>query len=242
MRIKRLAAAIAAASAVALTGAVVAVATHPVVVPKFAFSVNPTTAGSVTDTAAELAISDAGDPPANLRLHLDPGHLIAYADDFASPVQPPPGNGDTVGALKLSIDPAGDGCGNPIAVSGDLVWVEPIGAGAPAGTVAEVKFTSTGVFAPFTRAFVVKSAGDAQQRARHHDLVVPRFGVPALCHVSRIELAQVTFGYARTLYPTFAPVIVQRNPGTAGQKVVYLDYRTRSGASRVFKAPYTVTP
>lgn len=213
--------------------ATVAFATHDL---GLTYSVSSTTASAVVTTTAS---ANAGTSiPKNLNIHLDPGAQVAYADDAVSPVTPPPINGDRVGQVELTGDVSLDGCGNPTTNKLNATWVDPIGSGAPAGSVAELKMS---YFTVTKRGFIVKSSGDSFQAAAHHDLVVPDMDVGA-CSGSTSSVKIVAFGNAKSSSGGKTRRVVQRNPKTAGTKTVFTNFTDTSNVEHSGSATYTVTP
>jgi hypothetical protein len=205
----------------------------------FTFSVSPATAGAVSDTTGHtesgtyIGVSST--------VHMPPGHLIAHADDRTSPVSPPPLSGDVVGQVKSYGDLWNDGCGNYITSTSTITWVEPIGTGAPAGAVAELKIQGTPIpgLTITKRAFIVKSSGDTFQSGTHYDITIPDMPDEFACSGSLSTNDLTTFGFARAAGATTSRV-VGRNPATPGTYNVYMQYKDKSGALHEDAAIYTV--
>jgi hypothetical protein len=218
----------------ALTG--VAFAHHDLA---FTFTVTPSTAGAVADTTGR---SNAGtNIPVNSTVHLPPGALVAHADDRTSPVSPPPLNGDVVGVSKSYGDLWNDGCGNYVTTTSTVTWVEPIGSGAPAGTVAELKIQGTPLpgLTITKRAFIVKSSGDTFQSGAHYDITIPDMPDEFACSGSSSSSELTTYGYARAGGVTTSRV-VGRNPATPGTYNVFIQYKDTNGALHEDASYYTV--
>ena len=214
----------------------VALAHHDLV---FTFSVSPATAGAVSDTTGHTETGTY--LAASSTVHLPAGHLIAHAADSTSPVSPPPMAGDVVGQVKSYGDLFSDGCGNYITSTYAITWVEPIGTGAPAGTVAELKIQGTPLpgLTITKRAFVVKSSGDTFQSGAHYDITIPDMPDEFACSGSSSTSDLTTYGYARASGVTTNRV-VGRNPATAGTYNVYMQYKDTKGALHEDAAIYTV--
>jgi hypothetical protein len=218
----------------AFTG--VALAHHDLV---FTFSVSPATAGSVSDTTGHtetgsyIAVSST--------VHLPPGALIAHAADATSPVSPPPMHGDVVGQVKSYGDLWNDGCGNYVTTTSTVTWVEPIGTGAPAGTVAELKIQGTPLpgLTITKRAFIVKSSGDSYQSGEHYDISIPDMPDEFACSGSSSTSDMTTFGFAKAGGVTTNRV-VGRNPATPGTYNVFIQYKDTKGVLHEDAAAYTV--
>jgi hypothetical protein len=198
----------------------VAVAHHDLA---FTFTVSPATAGAVADTKAHV---EAGTSlPASSVTHLPPGVLMAHADDRTSPVSPPPVHGDVVGGGQSYGDLFNDGCGNYVISNSTITWVEPIGSGAPAGTVAELKMQGTPLpgLTITKRAFIVKSSGDTFFSGAHYDLRIPDMPDEFACSGSSSWTDLTTYGYARSGGSTTTRV-VGRNPSTPGTYNVFHEY------------------
>jgi len=218
----------------AFTG--VALAHHDLV---FTFSVSPATAGAVADTTGHtetgtyLATSST--------VHMPPGSLVAHADDRTSPVSPPPLHGDVVGQVKSYGDLFHDGCGTYITSTSTITWVEPIGSGAPAGTVAELKIQGSPLpgLTITKRAFIVKSSGDTFQSGAHYDITIPDMPDEFACSGSSSKSDLTTFGYARSGSTTTSRV-VGRNPSTPGTYNVYMQYKDTKNALHEDAAIFTV--
>ena len=214
----------------------VALAHHDLV---FTFSVSPATAGSVADTTGHtesgtyLGVSST--------VHLPPGALVAHAADSTSPVSPPPMHGDVVGQVKSYGDLWNDGCGNYITTTSTMTWVEPIGTGAPSGSVAELKIQGTPLpgLTITKRAFVVKSSGDTYQSGAHYDIVIPDMPDEFACSGSNSTSDMTTFGFAKAAGVTTNRV-VGRNPATPGTYNVFIQYKDTAGALHEDAAAYTV--
>ncbi|HYO55948.1 hypothetical protein [Archangium sp.] len=205
----------------------------------FTFSATPTTAGAVVSTTGH---TESGTfIPASSIVHLPPGMLIAHADDLTSPVSPPPLNGDSVGQANNYGDLWSDGCGNYTTTIANATWVEPIGTGAPAGTVAELKLQAT----PFLgltitkRAFIVKSNGDTFQSGAHYDISMPDMPDEFACSGSSAKADLTTYGFARAAGATTNRVVA-RNPATPGTYNVYMEYKDTSGALHQDAALFSV--
>ena len=214
----------------------VALAHHDLV---FTFSVSPATAGVPSDTTGHtesgtyLAVSST--------VHLPSGHLVAHADDRTSPVSPPPLHGDVVGQVKSYGDLWNDGCGNYITSTSTVTWVEPIGSGAPAGTVAELKIQGTPIpgLTITKRAFIVKSSGDTFQSGAHYDITIPDMPDEFACSGTTSTNDLTTFGFARAGGVTTSRV-VGSNPATPGTYNVYMQYKDKNNALHEDAAVYTV--
>ena len=234
MRFSRLQVAAGLVLPLTLTG--VALAHHDLL---FTFSVSPATAGAVadstghTETGTSLATSST--------VHLPPGHLAAHADDRTSPVSPPPLHGDVVGQVKSYGDLFHDGCGTYITSTSTITWVEPIGTGAPAGSVAELKIQGSPLpgLTITKRAFIVKSSGDTFQSGAHYDITIPDMPDEFACSGSSSKNDLLTYGFARAAGVTTSRV-VGRNPATAGTYNVYMQYKDTKGALHEDAAIYTV--
>lgn len=205
----------------------------------FSFSVSPATAGAVADgtghndSGTYLAVSST--------VHLPAGALVAHATDSTSPVSPPPMAGDVVGQVKSYGDLWNDGCGNYTTTTSTITWVEPIGTGAPAGTVAELKIQGS----PFPgltitkRAFIVKSSGDASQSGSHYDISIPDMPDEFACSGSTSVTDLTTYGFARAGGATTSRVVM-RNPATAGTYNVFIEYKDTKGVLHQEAAIYSV--
>jgi hypothetical protein len=205
----------------------------------FTFSVSPATAGAVADTTGH---TETGTYLAtNSTVHLPAGHLAAHADDRTSPVSPPPLNGDVVGQVKSYGDLFNDGCGNYITSTSTITWVEPIGSGAPAGTVAELKIQGTPLpgLTITKRAFIVKSTGDTFQSGTHYDITIPDMPDEFACSGSSSKSDLTTYGFARSGGVTTNRVVA-RNPATAGTYNVFLQYKDTKNALHEDAAIYSV--
>jgi hypothetical protein len=205
----------------------------------FTFSVSPATAGAVADTSGH---TDTGTYiPASSTVHLPPGALVAHADDRTSPVSPPPLSGDVVGQVKSYGDLWNDGCGNPVTTTSTVTWVEPIGTGAPAGAVAEMKIQGTPLpgLTITKRAFVVKSSGDTFQSGAHYDITIPDMPDEFACAGSPSVSDMTTYGFARAAGATTTRVVA-RNPATPGTYNVYIEYKDTKGVVHQDAAIYTV--
>jgi hypothetical protein len=195
----------------------------------FTASVSPATAGAVADTSGH---SESGTfIPASSILHMPAGALVAHAADSTSPVSPPPLHGDVVGQVKNYGDLWNDGCGNYITSIATVTWVEPIGSGAPAGAVAELKLQATPLpgLTITKRAFVVKSNGDTFQSGAHYDINIPDMPDEFACSGSSSIGDMTTYGFARSGGVTTNRV-VGRNPATPGTYNVFIEYKDKSGA------------
>jgi hypothetical protein len=204
----------------------VAVAHHDLA---FTFDVIPATVGAVASTQG---YSSGGTYiAAKSTVHLPPGALVAHADDRTSPVSPPPINGDQVGDGKNYSDLWQDGCGNPTTSTFKMTWVEPIGSGAPAGSVAELKLSGTPLpgLTISKRAFVVKSNGDTYHSAPHYDIVVPDMPDEFACSGSSGWGETTTYGFAQAGGVTTNRVVA-RNPSTAGVYTAFIEYTDTTGA------------
>ncbi len=189
----------------------------------FDVTITPTTVGAVSSTKS---YSDSGTYiPTKSKLHLPPSALVAHADDRTSPVSPPPINGDQVGEGKSYGDLFQDGCGNPTISTLRMTWVEPIGAGAPAGTVAEVKLSSTPLpgLTISKRGFIVKTNGDTQQSSPHYDIVIPDMPDEFACSGSSAWSETTTYGYAKAGGASTTRVVA-RNPSTPGIYTTFIEY------------------
>ncbi len=218
----------------AFTG--VALAHHDLV---FTFSVNPATAGAVADSTGH---SESGAHlPVSSTVHLPPGHLAAHADDRVSPVSPPPLHGDVVGQVKSYGDLWHDGCGNYITSTSTITWVEPIGSGAPRGTVAELKIQGTPLpgLTITKRAFIVKSSGDTFHSSAHYDITIPDMPDEFACSGSASTSDLTTYGFARA-GGTATSRVVARNPATPGTYNVYSEYKDTSNVLHQDAAIYSV--
>ncbi len=214
----------------------VALAHHDLV---FTFSVSPATAGAVSDTTGHTETGTY--LAASSTVHLPAGHLIAHAADSTSPVSPPPVAGDVVGQVKSYGDLFSDGCGNYITSTFTVTWVEPIGTGAPAGAVAELKISGTPLpgLTITKRAFVVKSSGDTFQAGAHYDITIPDMPDEFACSGSTSTNDLTTYGFARAAGATTTRVVA-RNPATPGTYNVYMQYKDTKGALHEDAAIYTV--
>ena len=214
----------------------VALAHHDLI---FTFSVSPATAGAVADTTGHTETGTY--LAASSTVHLPVGHLTAHADDRTSPVSPPPLHGDVVGQVKSYGDLFNDGCGNYITSTSTITWVEPIGTGAPAGTVAELKIQGTPLpgLTITKRAFIVKSSGDTFQPGAHYDITIPDMPDEFACSGSSSKSDLTTYGFARAAGVTTSRV-VGRNPSTPGTYNVYMQYKDTKNALHEDAAIYTV--
>jgi hypothetical protein len=149
--------------------------------------------------------------------------------------------GDVVGQVKTYGDLWIDGCGNYITTTATISWVEPIGSGAPAGTVAELKLQAS----PFPglnitkRAFIVKSNGDTFQSGSHYDISIPDMPDEFACSGSTSVSDLTTYGFARAGGATTTRVVA-RNPATAGTYNVFIEYKDTQGVLHQEAAIYTV--
>lgn len=179
----------------------------------YTFTATPSTANSVADITSY--VSFGAHIPASGTIHLPPGSLLAHANDSTSPVSPSPQHGDVVGTIAASSDLWTNGCGGDENQSYTLSWVEPIGSGAPSGTVAELK--ASGSFFGLTinkRVFFVKtgSGGDSYIGSTHYDMVSNDYPDEITCSTSTPEMTITGYGYARSGgVPTSR--IVGKNPG-----------------------------
>lgn len=214
----------------------VALAHHDLV---FTFSVSPATAGAVSDTTGH---TESGTYlAASSTVHLPAGHRLAHAADSTSPVSPPPVHGDVVGQVKSYGDLWNDGCGNYITSTSTITWVEPMGTGAPAGAVAELKIQGTPIpgLTITKRAFIVKSSGDTFQAGTHYDITIPDMPDEFACSGSTSTNDLTTFGFARAAGTTTSRVVA-RNPATAGTYNVYMQYKDTKNVLHEDAAIYTV--
>ena len=214
----------------------VALAHHDLV---FTFSVSPATAGAVSDTTGH---TESGTYlAASSTVHLPAGHLLAHAADSTSPVSPPPVHGDVVGQVKSYGDLWNDGCGNYITSTSTITWVEPMGTGAPAGAVAELKIQGTPIpgLTITKRAFIVKSNGDAFHGTAHYDLTMPDMPDEFACSGSSNWTEIATYGFARAAGVTTNRVVA-KNPTVAGSYNVFVEYKDTAGALHQDAAVYTL--
>jgi hypothetical protein len=214
----------------------VALAHHDLV---FTFSVSPATAGTVADTTGH---TESGTYlPVSSTVHLPAGALVAHAADSTSPVSPPPMNGDVVGQVKSYGDLWNDGCGNYITSTSTMTWVEPIGSGAPAGTVAELKIQGTPIpgLTITKRAFIVKSSGDTFQSGTHYDITIPDMPDEFACSGTTSTSDMTTYGYAKAGGTTTSRV-VGRNPSTPGTYNVFIQYKDTKNVLHEDASSYTV--
>jgi hypothetical protein len=167
--------------------------------------------------------------------HLAPGTLMAHADDATSPVSPTPIDGDQVGETATVGDLSIDGCGNPTTTPSKVYWQEPIGSGAPAGTVAELEVIAK----PFTfftitkRAFIVKTAAG-------YDFVVPDLPDESQCAGSSGSTTNTSYGFVKTASGTTTNRILQRHGSTTGTKTVAFEYTDTSGATHSDSATFSL--
>lgn len=221
-------------SAATFTG--VALASHDL---GLVTTVSPTTINSPVGTKVHIESGTA--IPKSGAVHFQAGVKLAHANDLTSPVSPPPVNGDSVGSLQLYGDLISDGCGNPATYPVAVTWVEPIGSGAPAGTVAELKLTSTPIpFLTITkRAFIVQSSGDAWVAGSHYNLVLPDFPDEYACGGSTSKYDMETFAFAKA-GGVATSRIVAKNPSTAGTYNIFFEYLDINNAQHQDVATVTI--
>ncbi len=205
----------------------------------FTISVSPATVGAYADSTSytnggtAIAVSHT--------VHLPPGQLAAHADDRTSPIAPAPLNGDVVGEARIYGDLWNDGCGNPVVTVSQVTWVEPIGSGAPAGAVAELRMRATPIpgLTITKRAFIVKSRGDAFHGTEHYDLTVPDMPDEFACSGSSSWTEIATYGFARA-GGVLTNRVVAKNPSVAGTYNVFVEYKDKAGALHQDAAVYTL--
>ena len=167
--------------------------------------------------------------------HLAPGTLMAHADDATSPVSPTPIDGDQIGATQTVGDLSADGCGNPTTTPSKVYWQEPIGSGAPAGTVAELEVVAN----PFyfltirKRAFIVKTAAG-------YDFVVPDLPDESQCAGSSGSTTNTSYGFVKSSSGTNTNRILQRHGSTGGSKTVTFEYKDTNGATHTDTATFSL--
>jgi hypothetical protein len=205
----------------------------------FTFSTSPATAGAAADTTSHIVYGT--NTASNTTVYLPAGHLIAHADDATSPVSPSPLHGDVVGQIKIYGDLWNDGCGNYITSTATVTWVEPIGTGAPAGTVAELKIQASPLpgLTITKRGFVVKSNGDTYQSGSHYNITIPDMPDEFACSGSSSTYDLTTYGFARAGGVTTSRAVA-RNPATAGTYNVFIEYKDTAGALHQDATTYTV--
>jgi hypothetical protein len=205
----------------------------------FTFSTSPSTAGAIADTTGHTETGTY--LAASSTVHLPAGHLAAHADDRTSPVSPPPLHGDVVGQVKSYGDLFSDGCGNSTTSTYAVSWVEPIGSGAPAGAVAELKIQGTPLpgLTITKRAFIVKSSGDTFQSGAHYDITIPDMPDEFACSGSSSKNDLTTYGFARSGGVTTSRAVA-RNPATPGTYNVYMQYKDTRNTLHEDAAVYTV--
>jgi len=205
----------------------------------FTISLSPATVGAYADSTSNT--NGGTNIAASHTVHLPPGHLAAHADDRTSPISPPPLNGDVVGQARIYGDLWNDGCGNPVITVSAVTWVEPIGAGAPAGTVAELRLRATPLpgLTITKRAFIVKSNGDAFHGTAHYDLTMPDMPDEFACSGSSNWTEIATYGFARAAGVTTNRVVA-KNPTVAGSYNVFVEYKDTAGALHQDAAVYTL--
>lgn len=204
------------------------------------WSVNPNTADTVASVSASV---NAGTHIAkDATVHLDPGEQVAYADDATSPVSPPPVAGDHVADADITGDLLDDLCGNPTTYRATGTWVDPIEAGAPPNTVAQVKLTATPlpILTITKQSYVVKSNGDSYQPGPHHDLVIPDMPDEFTCSGSSSSITTTVFGFAR-VNGSNTDRILLKNPKTSGTKTSWVVFTDTNGATHSTSSTHTVT-
>jgi hypothetical protein len=206
----------------------------------FTATPNPTTAGAVADLTTY--VSYGAYIPKSATTHLATGAVLAHADDSTSPVSPSPQHGDVVGTISASSDLWVNGCFGDENQSYTLSWVEPIGTGAPAGTVAELKATGSffGITITKRAFFVYKSSGDSHNSSAHYDIVAPDMPDEATCSSSTPEQTTVGYGYARS-GGSVTNRIVGKNPTSTGTAWSYFDFTDTANNNHADSDSFTVT-
>lgn len=206
----------------------------------FTVSVNPTTAGAVADMNTS---QNSGTTLATASVtHLPPGALVAHANDATSPVSPSPQNGDVVGSIDSLSDSWIDGCGNPKHTIATVTWVEPIGSGAPSGTVAQIRGSAQILFTTISKnAYIVlKSSGDSYHSGSHYDIVTPDEPDEYACSGSSASSTGVAYGYARS-GGQVTNRIVAKNPSTVGTHTVWREITDSSSNTHSDSATFSTT-
>lgn len=206
----------------------------------FTATPSPTTAGAVANLTTY--VSFGSNIPVSTTTHLATGAVLAHANDSTSPVSPPPIHGDEVGSITASSDLWIDGCNGDTNQVYKLTWVEPIGAGAPSGAVAELKATGTFFGLTITKRafFVYKGSGDSHNASAHYDIVAPDMPDESTCSTSTPEQTTTGYGYAKS-GGVNTTRIVGKNPTTTGTKWSYYDYTDTASATHTDSDSFSVT-
>lgn len=207
----------------------------------FTATPSPTTASAVADLTTY--VSFGSHIPKSSVTHFATGALLAHADDSTSPFgTSSPQHGDETGSISASSDLWTNGCNGDENQTYALTWVEPIGSGAPTGTVAEMKATGSFFGINITkRAFVVyKSSGDSANGSAHYDIVVPDMPDEITCSSSTPEQTTYGYGYAKSGGVTTSR-IVGKNPSTTGTAWSYYDFTDTANATHSDSDSFTVS-
>ena len=135
-----------------------------------------------------------------------------------------------------------DGCGNPKVTNATVKWIEPVGTGGPAGTVARIQGQATILFTTITKdAYIVyKSSGDSAHAGAHYDIVTPDEPDEYACSGSSASGTTTTYGYTRVNgNPTNR--ILSKNPSTVGTHTLIREYVDTANNSHSDSATFSTT-
>lgn len=170
------------------------------------------------------------------KIALDPGFVIAWADDANSPLTPAPQDGDIVGEGSATAKWVLLFCGHATQ-SLTARWKEPIDSGAPAGTKAQINVANALGFT--TKVYVEQVSSDSHFNTTHYVLDIPDMPDEQVCSSTTDGASTLTtYGTVANTSPTR---IVSKNPSTTGSKTIYIDYVDTSNVTHSDSDTETIT-
>lgn len=198
----------------------------------YSFSVANTSAGANSNATSNATFGSTR--PTTMQIIFPPGVLIAHANDATSPISPPPQDNDIVAEGTATARWNLLFCASSTQDL-DGEWVEPIDAGAPSGTVAQINMVNALGFT--TKTFVKLVNSDSYFNSPHYVIDVPDMPDQYVCSSTTNGATTITtYG----VVPGTSRKVAQ-NPASAGTYTGYGYYTDTTGATHTGSDTVTIT-